>query len=48
MNKYFAVVTYADGRTDSRTITAYSITAARRTAETFFGKVFSCLVVMPA
>lgn len=48
MNTYFAVVTYADGSTASRTITAYTIEMATRTARTFFGKTFATLVVMPA
>lgn len=48
MNTYLALVTYADGSTQSRTITAYNIEMATRTAHTFFGKTFACLVVMPS
>lgn len=48
MNTYFAVVTYADGTTASRTITAYNVVMATSTAETFFGKLYATLVVIPA
>lgn len=48
MNTYTATVTYADGTVQTRTITAYSVVMATRTAVTFFGKTFATLVVMPA
>lgn len=48
MKTYTATVTYADGSMQSRTINAYSIAAAERTAVTFFGKTFATLSVVPA